>query len=330
MATSGTVAQTQISVETLISHAFGRCGKLPSTVGGELLARAREALYFIVADLGNDGINLWSMTKSVMNVVANQVPYQLPVGTESITTALYRTLWSLPGTVIYSASAATVDVQSPQPVNNVTGRFTAPGSASLLVQYSLDNLVWVTLTDLQPITVIAGAVFTIDLDKTADAQYWRIADASGTIVAMDNVRFRKTNTELTMAKLNKTDYENLPNKQYRGQKALQYWFDKQIEPRVWVWPMSNQTDDQLVFWLASQVQDPGDLTNELAVPTRWYRAVTASLSVDVAFLIPPSELPQGRLTELKVEKIEAMRRALDGESDGSSYKISPNISPYTK
>ena len=331
MATSGTVAQTEVLVETLISHAIQRCGKLPSTAGGELLAKVREALYFQIADLGNTGINLWCISKSVVNVVANQVAYQLPVGTNKISDMLYRTLTSLPGTLSTAVDAQIFTCSTAQAVDNITGRFTAPGVASIAIEY-LDTVssTWKTLSTLNSVTVVAGAVFVIDLDTTALAVTWRIRDTSGTILAMDNVYFRKANTELPMSRLNRNDYANLPNKHYPGSKSLQYWFDKQIEPRVWLWPVSNQPLDQIVIWAAIEIQDPGDLTNKLSVPTRWYQSVMATLAYNTAFLIPPAELPPGRLADLKMEAAEALGRASDGESDGSSYQLAPRISGYTK
>lgn len=330
MTTSGTVAQTKVTVEQLISHAFGRCGQLPSAIGGELLSRAREALYYLLADLGNDGINLWCMTKSVLNVVPNRVDYQLPVGTLDVTNSLYRTLWSLPGVPVQTADAVTVDVGGPEPVDNVTGRFTTGGTLSMVIEASIDGVVWHVLVENPEIEVAAGASFVTDLDSTMTAQFWRIRDISGTLLPMDNVRFRKVNTEITMAALNIDDYTNLPNKHYRGQRSLQYWFDKQIEPRVWVWPMSDKELDQIVIWSALQVQDAGRLTNDLAVPTRWYRSIQATLSHQVAFLVPANQLPQGRLGELKNDADEARLRAINGESDNSSFRIAPRIGSYTR
>jgi len=330
MPTSGTVAQTQISVETFIGHAFKRAGKLKSTIGGELLQDAREALYLLCSDMANDGINLWCLSKSVMNIEANKIAYQLSVGSNDVVNALYRTLTTLPGTPVASASAQTVDLTAAYAVDNVTGRFTAGGVASLAIEYSLDGVTWVTLTTLQAVTVVLGAVFVIDLDDTAEARYWRIRDTSGVLLGMNQVRFRKMNQEITMSKLNRDDYTNLPNKHYPGQRSLQFWFDKQIEPRVWVWPMSTQILDQIVIWCATEIQDPGDLTNSLAVPTRWYEAVLSNLAHKVAFYIPPNELPQGRLAELKTEATEAMIRASNGESDGSPYQLAPLIGAYTK
>lgn len=331
MQTSGTIATQPITVDTLVTHALQRCGKLPATTGGELLQRVREALYFLVADMGNDGINLWCMTKSVVNVVPYNAAYQLPVGTNDCTEALYRTLWKMNGVL----SSPTPDVlqftaSASLPLDNISARFTEAGTASLAVDYSYDGATWYTLITLQSVEVIPGAVFVVDLDNTANATYWRLREITGTpILGMDDVRFRKINNELLMSRMNRDDYTNLPNKHYQGQKALQFWFDKQIEPRVWVWPVPMYDVGQIVFWAASQVQDPGDLTNSLAVPTRWYRYVQAALSHMTAFLIPQNELAPGRLEILKADADECRLRASNGESDGSSYQLAPLIGGYT-
>jgi hypothetical protein len=330
--TSGTVAQTPITVDTLITHAIQRCGKLPSTAGGELLQRARESLYFMLADLGNDGINLWCVNKSVVAVQPYSTAYQLPRGTVDVTDILYRELWDLAGA--YSSPSPTELVftcDQATPVYNITADFAAAGRVTLAAEYSFDNVVWNTLVILQPVDVVLGASFVLDLDNSALAQYWRLREVTAlSMVPMDNVRMRKVNNELLLSKLNKDDYTNLPNKQYTGQKPLQYWFDKQIDPRVWVWPIPTQNRGQLVFWAAQQPQDPGSMTNELAVPARWYRYVQAALAHQVAFLIPKNELPPGRLGELKIDAEEARLRASNGESDGSSYQLAPLIGGYTK
>ena len=330
MTTSGTVAQTQFDAETMISYALQRCGKLPSSISGNVLSQSRNALYLILSDLANEGINLWCLTKSVINVVPNQSAYQMPIGTNDVTNALYRTLWGYPQIVTVTTDAYTVQLDEARAINNVTGTFDQEGSASLAIEWSLDGLTWELLYELSPIAVMEYATFVVDLDSTKDAQYWRIRDTSGVLLPLSNVLFRKTNQEVTMSGMNRDDYTNLPNKQYPGQKALQYWFDKQIEPRLWVWPVSNQPLDQLVIWSAIQIQDVGALTNNLAIPTRWYKAITEKLAYDVSFLIPPAELPPGRQEMLKLTSLESMRSANAGENDGSRWQVAPRISSYTR
>lgn len=332
MPTSGTIAQTVVSVETILSHAFTMCGKLPSMVSGELLAKAREALYFVLSDMTNEGISLWCLNKSVLNVIPFQTAYQLPVGTNDITNMLYRTLWELSGVMSYGAGLAQLGLAAPEPVDSVSGTFATGGTIAPQVSWSNDGVTWVPLVQLNAVQVEAGANFTIDLDNTVNALFWRVDDwsASADLPTFTGVLFRKVRDELTMAQLNRDDYVNLPNKRYPGGKALQYWFDKQIEPRVYVWPQSTSDRDQLVIWSEQQIEDPGHLTNQLAVPPRWYRAVLGATAYQLAFRIPKSELPEGRLGELKVEADEAMVRASDGESDGSSYQLSPRIGVYNR
>jgi hypothetical protein len=329
MATSGTVASTQVTVDDLIAQAVTRAGKLKSTVGGELLADIRLALYFLIADLGNDGVNLWCLKKTVVDVAANKIAYQLPLATNSVTNALYRTLNAPNGTYAVAADSVTFTSNSPIAVNNITFTFAADGFTSPVVEY-FDGTAWRGAASIIGTYVVNGANFVMDLDSTALASMWRVRDTTGTLLALTNVLFRTIALEITMAPLNRDDYTNLPNKYTPGLKALQFWFDKQINPRIFVWPMSTSLADQIVFWTASEVEDPGELQNSLAVPTRWYQAIVDALAYRTAMLIPPNELVPGRLDTLKMDAADSKKRANDGESDGSSFRIAPRIGGYTK
>ncbi len=80
MATSGTVGKTVIDVTTLVEHSFRRCGKMASTISGELQQSARENLFFVLTDLANRGLSLFCVKKTVLNVVADRTIFDLPVG----------------------------------------------------------------------------------------------------------------------------------------------------------------------------------------------------------------------------------------------------------
>lgn len=330
MATSGTVAQTAITVDDLITLAVLNAGKAPSTVGGELLQNIRNALYLMVADLGNDGINLWCLTKSVANVIPGQSSFQLPDATNDVTNALYRTLYAMSGMLVTSASAVTFTPTTPVAVTNITFTFVTAGAANIVIEYTLDGSTWLQQTLMNGVYVAAGAVFTMDIDNSTLAMGWRIRDTSGVLLSLTNVLFRKIANEITMGHMNHDEYTNLPNKQQQGGKSLQYWFDKQIQPRLFVWPVSTTMNDQIVMWAASEVQDPGDLSNALAVPTRWYQSVVDTLSYRVAKLLPPAELAPGRLASLKQDDIDSKKRATGAESDGSSFRLAPRVRGYTR
>jgi hypothetical protein len=330
--TSGTVGQTQVNVATLIDTAFRRAGKNPSTVSGELLDAARNSLYMFCCDLMNDGVNLFCVRKNILNIIAYTVKYGLATGTDDVLNALYRTLTELSGTPIAGVDYVGITLDTPAAVQNMSGVFTTGGTANLVVEYDAGSG-WTPLIAFGEITIGDGADIASDLERTVLATSWRLRDASGNNVIPSSLRFRNIYNELNMSQLNRDDYANLPNKVVYGasyQRSLQYWYDKQISPSLYIWPMSNQTDDQLVIYQHGQIEDIGKLSNLLAVPTRWYEAFVWSLAVRCCVEIPPEELPPGRLEFCQAQAITYTTKAGRGESDGSSFRLTPRIGGYTR
>jgi len=103
MSYSGTSGQTVINVQTLIDHGARRCGKLAEELTSEQLLSARESLFFLLANLGNIGINYWAINKTVIGLNAEQYIYTLPDGSIDVLNALYRTMTRPTGT--YASSA---------------------------------------------------------------------------------------------------------------------------------------------------------------------------------------------------------------------------------
>lgn len=330
MATSGTVGQMSVESATFIDHAFLMCGKMSSTVSGELMQRARERFQFLLWALANDGVNLWCMKKTVFNLTANKAVIPMAVGTVDVVNALYRLLNALPGTPTVGAGFQGTVLDSATVVRNVSGAFTAAGTATMSIQYSADGITWADVTTLNAVLVENGSSFAIDLDNSFLARYWRVLDTSGTLIPISGLQFRTVAQEVQMSKENRDDYQQLPNKNSTGQQPLQYWFDKQINPQLWIWPVPQVAGQQLIVWEHSLIQDVGAFTNTVAVPMRWYEAIISLLAYRLALIIPPVELPQGKLAELKVLSIEDKRRAAQGESDGSSWSITPNVGVYTR
>ena len=132
-----------------------------------------------------------------------------------------------------------------------------------------------------------------------------------------------------MTQMNRDDYFSLPNKTFQANKSLQYWFDKQIAPQIWLWPVPN-TADQLAVEYHRQIEDVGSLNNLIEVPQRWYEYVIFGLSCRVAVELPSGELPPGRLEYLEGKAEYHLQRAADGESDGAPIKLVPAIRGYTK
>ena len=332
MATSGTVDQTQIEVAKLIDHAFRRCGKLASTISGELLQSARDNLFLLLTDLANRGLTLFCVEKYTLGTTPGQAVYTLPSGVVDALNVLYRTTSVLSGTTITGLGWQGVDLATPQAVSTVGFKFAAATVASLALETSTDAVVW-KLQYTVAVNADADAWVYQDVDTAPVTRYWRLRNPLGILPTLTTLELNAPGYEVTMSALSRDDYVSLPNKMFvggAGSKTLQYWFDKQVTPRLWVWPVTQNSADQIVVWSQRYIQDVGDLTNTLAVPSRWLESVILTLACRVALEIPAQELPPGRLELLEAKAAEHLERAEDGERDGTPIRIQPNIRGYTR
>jgi hypothetical protein len=335
MATSGTVGQTPINVTTLIEHAYRRCGKLASTISSELQLSARENLYFLLSDLANRGLSLWCLQKQVMGVQANQIQFPLQIGTVDVMTTLYRTKTDVTGDTITGTGWQGLDlgVGGERAVYNAAITFTGATTPTLVLEGSSDAITWVQQAAFPSgVSVAANTWICADAENAQAVRYWRARDTSGTLPAVGELTFSVDPYEIPMSKLSNDEYAALPNKTFTvptGSKSLQFWFDKQTSPRLWIWPGSQGSSDQIVVWAQRHIQDVGALTNTLDVPQRWLESIILLLACRCAVELPAGELPQGRLEYLEAKSAEHLAQAEDGESDGSPIRLAPNIGAYT-
>lgn len=336
MTTSGTVSQTVITVTDLIEHAARRCAVLPSTLSGEQQLAARQSLFFLCADLANRGLSLWCVAKQVLGLDENQTVVNLPAGTVDLLDVLYRTQTELDGSTISAASYQGIDlgVDGDDQCTNVAVKFTAASTVSLVLESSADNVTWTQRGQMFPAsqTAAAGAWLSFDADNSPDARYWRLRNTAGNLPTVDTLTFSNAPYEINMGVLNRDDYVSFPNKAFTqpGARTPVYWFDKQIVPRIWIWPASGDDSGQVVAWTHRQIQDVGAFTDTLEVPDRWYESIIWTLACRIAVELPKGVLEPGRLNYLEQKAVEHLTRAENGESDGSPIRMLPNISGYTR
>lgn len=330
--TSGTVGATVFDVTTLIEHAFRRAGKLPSTVSGELMLAARESLFLMLTALVSQGVSLWCIKKAVLPLTAGQLQYPLPPGAADVLGMQYRTQTALTGgSTISGAGWQGLAYAAAVLPTNVQLALSAPGLPQLVVEASTDGgTTWVQVAafDVPQSALPAGTLLAQDIENPISAARYRVRDVSGALVAMSSLVFSNAPSEIPMTAFNRDDYFSIPNKTYTSNRALQYWFDKQINPVVNLWPVPN-TPDQVVLRYHRQIQDVGSFTNLIECPQRWLEYITFELACRVALEMPPSELPPNRLEFLTGKASEELEKASDGETDGAPFKIQPNLRGYT-
>jgi hypothetical protein len=150
----------------------------------------------------------------------------------------------------------------------------ASGSATVIYEYSYDGSTWETLYSPGAEVWVDNEWIWHDIDPGVTAQYYRIRATGGTTLSLRELFFGNNSTEITMARLNRDDYTNLPNKNFTANQPFQYWFDRTIpQPSMYLWPVPSDTFVQMTVWYSRQIEDVGALTNEIAIPGRWYEAV---------------------------------------------------------
>lgn len=356
MSYSGTTGQTVIDIQKLIDHGARRCGKLAEELTSEQVLSARESLYFLLSNLANRGIQYWAIDKKVIGLNANQYIYSLPEGSVDALNVLYRTMNRPTGSYTSSdggdASLAedndtTTWCQQTAPNGNfqiaygannpiyagsigilpyVAGGGTA--SWTLVIEYSTDSVTWNTLENIGTVTVTDNQWIWTDVDPGQSVQYYRLRASGGTTLALREFYIGNNSRELQMARLNRDDYTNLPNKNFTANQPFQYWFDRTIpQPTMYLWPVPSSAFVQMVVWYSRQIMDVGALTNELEIPQRWYLAIQSMLAHQMSMELP--QVPLDRITYLEAQATKYLYDAEQEERDKSPIYWAPNVSVYT-
>lgn len=356
MATSGVLSATNLDVITLIEKATRKCGKPPSILDAETLFDAKSELFTLMSALINDGIPLWTIDKQVYGIHSNQNVIPFTSGTVDVINALSRvnvlpgggTPFSSAGGIaanafdqdLYTACTQTssngyiqYDFGGAVVITTVGLLPSTTGNLNPIFEYSPDGLTWSTaIAPAQVATsFVAGTWYWQDvgnLTSYSSAQYFRVRETSGGTLNMTEVVFGRAPQELPMSRQNRDDYQMLPNKYTLG-RPLQYWFDRQIVPQMWIWPASAYEFNTIALWRRREIQDVGTFTNTIEVPNRWLDDIITELSSRIC-LLPGLNVATDRITLLQTLAQNTKMRAWTEERDASPFYVSPNIRGYTR
>ena len=352
MAYSGTTGTTVVTVQTLIDHGARRCGKLAEELTSEQVLSARQSLFFLLSNLINIGIQYWAIDKKVYGFSPDKYIYDLPLGGNDVLNALYRWMSrpdgaytsSAGGTVanVYDGNVDTICTQT-SANGNISVNFgpsnpiyigsigflpASSGTWSIILEYSSDGSSWNTLVDLGTIAVVNNEWVWTDIDNGQTVPYYRIRAYNGTTLSLRELYFGNNSTEITMSRLNRDDYTNLPNKNFTANQPFQFWFNRTIpQAQSWLWPTPQNAFYQMTVWYSRQIMDVGDLYGELEVPQRWYEAVLMMLSHRMSLELP--NVPLDRVQYLEGQADKYLTLAEQEERDKSPIYFAPNVSVYT-
>jgi len=357
MAYSGTVGQTTISVQNLIDDGARRAGKLAEELTVEQVVSAKRALFYLLSNLINQGIQYFAIQKVVFGLLPDQYEYLLPVGGNDVLNALYRTMARPTGSYSSSAGGTAINAfdgntttycQQTSTAGNIsvnygTGQTNYIGSIGFMpyisgggdqtwnyvFESSVDGSTWNTLYTGTAVSVTDGEWVWQDIDPGSNTQYYRMRATGTTTLSVRELYFGSNSTEITMSRLNRDDYTNLPNKNFLANNPYQFWLNRTIpQATITLWPTPSDAFVQMVVWYSAQVQDVGALNGQLAVPDRWLMAIQNMLAHQMAQILPGIDATRIGYLEGQAEKYFNM--AEQEERDKSPIYLAPNISVYTR
>lgn len=357
MAYSNTVGQTVITVQNLIDNGARRCGKLAEELTVEQVLSAKQSLFFLLSNLINQGVQYFAIKKQVFGLLPNQYEYLLPVGGNDVLNALYRSM-TRPTAAYASSDGGTVanvadgDITTYCQQTSANGNISADfgvdstqyiGSIGIMpyvsgggsatwnysFQSSADGSTWQTLYTGTSVFVTDGQWIWQDIDPGANVRYYRVVAAGGTTLALREWYLGVNSTEITMSRLNRDDYTNLPNKNFTANQPFQFWLNRTIpQATVTLWPTPQSAFYQMTVWYSAYIQDVGALSGQLAIPDRWLLAIQSMLAHQMSMELPGVDLARIQYLEVQGEKYFIM--AEQEERDKSPIFMAPSIGCYTK
>ena len=356
MAYSGTSNETKITVGQLIDYAFRAAGKPAEEVTPQYVQAAKQALYYILQDLPNKGVNLWMLQEILIGVTNGQKVVNLPATTIGIRAAN----WSYQVTPQITQALPTANPNAAnlfdgnldgfatslsgsnnwfgagytggQRIVNVGFNAYVPGSGTtaynLALEVSDDGITWKTIETFPETTLADKEWAYFPINTTVNHNFYRLRETVASTFSLRQITFNYVQQVIPMAPLNRDDYFSLPQQAFASNRALQYWFDKQIDPNIRIWPVPNNDFQMMQFVLELQPWDVGNLSNQLYVPNRWIAALQAMLNHELAMQIPGVDL--GKIQYLEGQALKKLQSAENGEEDEAPIYFSPNISYYTR
>ena len=360
MAVSGTISQTQFPVRKIVDHAFRRCRLPTQLITSEHLDIAEDVLYLLMSELVNRGIPLWCIEKQILPMYEGSTEVTCPTGTVDVLNLQIRQLQRLSGTTTASegtADSATdgdvatsctqttpggnikIEFESETSVTNFGILPNATGTWNIAIQTSPDDITYTTIYSNATFAAVNGVWAWIDLYDITTAQaglatnevlFVRLLATAPTVLDVREFVVANSPSEIPMARINRDDYQSLPDKTFQG-RPVQFWLDIQRDdPIIRIWPavQLQYTFFQLVLTRKRYLMDVGALTDTLDFPQRWFEAVVSSLASRLALEI--QEVDQNLIPLLQGSADRALATAWTGEGDSSPTFFRVNLSPYTK
>ena len=151
-----------------------------------------------------------------------------------------------------------------------------------------------------------------------DADY----DLGADVIDVLSMVVRRSTTDFSMSRISRDEYLSIPNKTTTG-RPTQFFIDRQITPKIKIWPTPENSTDVLHFDCLTRIEDADTFTNTVEVPFRFYPCLAAGLAYYIAIKKAPD-----RIQLLKAIYDEEFDRAQAEDRDRASFNVTPSLQYY--
>ena len=170
--------------------------------------------------------------------------------------------------------------------------------------------------------------WTVTNSVTTLSKSDQFLDLTATTIDVLDVVLRRTEssevTDIQMNQISRSAYWNIPNKDTEARPS-QWFLDKQITPRLYIWPAAENSTDKVIINRLVRIEDADAGVNTVNVPFRFYPCLSAGLAYYIALKRAPD-----RVQILKSIYEEEFARAADQDESRVSLMVAPNLRSYRR
>lgn len=314
-ASSGIYNFASIKAELLIREAFELVGIPGSLVTSEQLEGAARSINFLLSDLVNKNVNLWTIKTIVQKLTTGQISYTLPAELIKVVQVnlktSYRdfngTAFSSEGTSnnAFDSDSLTSCLQT-NPNGSIGYNFNPTsktisfcGVRSMTTQnYTLvieaSNLGgvdvnWTTILTIPVQSYIANTTSWFDLNNTTDYLYYRIRETGNAILNINELYFNDQVVDTALSEITLYSYFKMPIKSNVGRPTI-YSVDYQIIPQINIWQSPSEEYNYISISYQAMIESLETYTESINIPTAFYQAVVYGLAKSLAMKYAPDKL----------------------------------------
>ena len=165
--------------------------------------------------------------------------------------------------------------------------------------------------------------WTVTNSTTTLSKSDQFLDLTSTTIDVLDVILRRTEnsetTDIQMNQISRSAYWNIPNKDTEARPS-QWFLDKQITPRLYIWPAAENSTDQVIINRLVRIEDADAGVNTADVPFRFFPCLSAGLAYYIALKRAPD-----RIQVLKGLYEEEFARAADQDESRAALMVAPNL-----